>query len=77
MFDKLKMFVARALFAVTIAMALGFGLVIAGVAAVLGLFMIAALRIAMLGNGRAAPSDARADDSAATRAEPDLAAQPA
>jgi len=77
MFDKLRLFVARALFAVTVAMALGFGLMIAGIAAILGLFMILALRIAMIGSGRSQADRAKSEDSTAVPVEPDVAAQPA
>lgn len=77
MFDTLKMIVARALFAVTVAMALGFGLMIAGIAAVLGLLMILALRIAMMTGGRGEADRTRSDDAAAAPVKPDVAAQPA
>lgn len=77
MFDKLRLFVARALFAVTVAMALGFGLMIAGIAAILGLFMILALRIAMIGSGRSQADRAKSEDFTAVPVEPDVAAQPA
>ncbi|MGQ0567843.1 MAG: hypothetical protein ACT4OK_22635 [Gemmobacter sp.] len=76
MFDKVRLFAARALFVFVVAMSLGFGLLIAGMAAILGVLMIAAFRIAMIGAGREA-RDAAADAEQTPRAAADPAAQPA
>ena len=76
MFDKIRLFAARALFAFVVAMSLGFGLLIAGFAAILGVLMIAAFRIAMIGAGRKA-HDAPADAEPNSRSEDGPAAQPA
>lgn len=67
MLDKIRLFLARALFALIAVMALGLGLLVAGVAAVIGVLMVAALRIAMGGKGRSTrtdPSDAATSDGA-------------
>lgn len=76
MFDKVRLFAARALFAFVVAMSLGFGLLIAGMAAILGVLTIAAFRIAMIGAGRRA-HDAPTDAEPTPRAEADPMAQPA
>lgn len=76
MFDKVRLFAARALFAFIVAMSLGFGLLIAGMAAILGVLMIAAFRIAMIGAGRKA-HDAPVDGEPNSRSEAGPAAQPA
>lgn len=76
MFDKIRLFAARALFALVVAMTLGFGLLIAGMAAILGILMIAAFRIAMIGAGRDG-HDAPIDAEPTPRAEAEPAAQPA
>ncbi|OJY25813.1 MAG: hypothetical protein BGP11_13035 [Rhodobacterales bacterium 65-51] len=76
MFDKIRLFAARALFAFVVAMSLGFGLLIAGMAAILGVLMIAAFRIAMIGAGRKA-HDAPVDGEPNSRSEAGPAAQPA
>lgn len=75
MLSKLRLFAARALFLLVVVMTLGFGLVIAGVAAVIGLLMVAAFRIAMIGAEREAASAAR--ERAAPRAPDPAEAQPA
>lgn len=67
MFDKIRRFAVRALFALIAVLSLGFGLLLAGVAAVIGVLMVAALRIAMTGAGRGTrthPSDAATSDDA-------------
>ncbi len=68
MFDKARLFTARALFALIAVLSLGLGLLVAGIAVVIGLLLVAALRIAMGGAGRspgtAGPSDAAAIDGA-------------
>lgn len=76
MFDKVRLFAARALFALVVAMSLGFGLLIAGMAAILGVLMIAAFRIAMIGAGRKVHT-APVDAEPTPRAEADPTAQPA
>ena len=76
MFDKVRLFAARALFAFVVAMSLGFGLLIAGVAAILGVLMIAAFRITMIGAGRNT-RNASVDAEPTPREEADPAAQPA
>jgi|GEM_PF-5179367 len=76
MFDKLRLFAARAMFALVLAMSLGFGLLIAGVAAILGLVMVAALWVAGLGANRRA-NTMTVDQEPMQRAEGDPAAQPA
>ncbi|HQU70588.1 MAG TPA: hypothetical protein PLI43_20670 [Albidovulum sp.] len=60
MFDKIRLFAARGTFFLVVAIGLGFGLLIAGVAAILGLLMVIAFRIAMIGaerQVRGAPTD--------------------
>lgn len=64
MFGRIRRFAVRALFAPIAVMSLGLGVLVAGVAAVIGILMVAALRLAMNGAGRRTRSD-RAD--AATR----------
>lgn len=76
MSEKIRLFAARALFAFVVAMSLGFGLLIAGMAAILGVLMIAAFRIAMIGAGSEARNEP-ADAEPTRRAEADPAAQPA
>lgn len=76
MFDKIRLFAARALFAFVVAMSLGFGLLIAGMAAILGILMIAAFRIAMIGAGRKAHNESM-DAERTSRAEAEPTAQPA
>lgn len=76
MFDKIRLFAARALFAFVVAMSLGFGLLIAGMAALLGVLTIAAFRIAIIGAGRKA-DNAPVDAEPTSRAEADPTAQPA
>jgi len=76
MFDKIRLFAARALFAFVVAMSLGFGLLIAGMAAILGVLMIAAFRIAMIGAGRKA-HNAPVDVKPTPRETAVSAAQPA
>lgn len=65
MLDRIRLFTARALFALVAVMSLGLGLLLAGVAAVIGVLMIAALRILAHGADRAArqgPADGEAAD---------------
>ncbi|MES2144475.1 MAG: hypothetical protein V4516_08940 [Pseudomonadota bacterium] len=76
MFGKMRLFAARALFALVIVMSLGFGLLIAGAAAVLGLMVIATIRIAMIGSGERYRRRA-ADEDRQQPAGRDEAAQPA
>ena len=76
MFDKIRLFAARALFALVVAMSLGLGLLIAGAAAALGLLMIAAYRIAMIGRGRRG-GKAPVDAEPTAHAQADPAAQSA
>ncbi len=76
MFEKVRMFAARALFALVVATSLGLGLLIAGVAAVLGILMVAAFHIAMIGAGRQARKGS-VDQEPSRPAEPDPVAQPA
>lgn len=76
MIDKVRLFAARALFALVVAMSLGFGLLIAGMAAILGAVMIAAFRITMVGAGREARKPQVVTEPT-PRAEADRAAQPA
>lgn len=52
MFDKIRLFAARGIFILVVAIGLGFGLLIAGVAAILGVLMVIAFRIAMIGAER-------------------------
>ncbi len=76
MFDKTRLFAARALFAFVVAMSLGFGLLIAGMAAILGVLVIAAFRIAMIGADRKT-HNAPMDAEPTPHAKVDPAAQPA
>ena len=57
MFEKMRLSAARALFALIVVISLGLGLLVAGVAAVFGVLMVAAFRIAMGGQGRSARTD--------------------
>lgn len=76
MFDKVQLLAARAMFALVVAMSLGFGVLIAGGAVILGLLMVAAFRIAMIGAGRE-PRNRSADRQAPQQAEPEPQAQTA
>lgn len=62
MLDRIRLFTARALFALVAVMSLGLGLLLAGVAAVIGVLMIAALRILADGAARQGPADGEAAD---------------
>ncbi len=62
MLDRIRLFTARALFALVAVMSLGLGLLLAGVAAVIGVLMIAALRILADGADRQGPADGEAAD---------------
>ncbi|MFZ5710841.1 MAG: hypothetical protein ACOY4T_14370 [Pseudomonadota bacterium] len=53
MFERLRLFASEVLLALAVAAGLGIGLVVAGIAAILGLMMLAAVLIAPFG---AAPS---------------------
>lgn len=73
---RIRPFTARTLFAFVVLLCLGFSLVIAGMAAILGTLTIAAFRIAMIGAGRKA-HNAPEDAGPTSRAGADPAAQPA
>ena len=76
MFAKAQWFAARALVALVVVMSLGFGLLIAGIAAVLGLLILAALRLALIGAARDARNGS-VDGEPVRQEEPASAAQPA
>lgn len=57
MFDKIRRFALHAMFALIAVMSLGFGLLLAGVAAVIGVLMVVALRIAISGAGHGTRTD--------------------
>lgn len=75
MFERLRLFAAGVLLALAIAVVLGVGLLVAGIAAILGLVMLAALRIAAFRaarSGRKPPVGAMRYPASA----PDPAARP-
>lgn len=76
MFDKIRLFAARALFALVAVMSLGLGLLVAGVAAVIGVMMVVALRIAM-GSTNRHPQKAASDDTPVNGSPSATDAQPA